>query len=64
MECVAGHARLARRGIARALEELVAEETLGLDDALALVDPLMRGNARAIFRIEEKIRRLESAPWL
>ena len=64
VECVAGHARLARRGIARALEELVAEETLGLDDALALVDPLMRGNARAIFRIEEKIRRLESAPWL
>lgn len=63
VECVAGHARLARRGIARALRELVEEELLSLDDALALVDPLLRGNARAIFKIEEKTRRLEAAPW-
>ncbi len=52
VECVAGHARPARRGVARALAELVEEEWLSLDDALALVDPLLRGNARTIFKLD------------
>jgi predicted TIM-barrel fold metal-dependent hydrolase len=64
VECVVGHARLARRGIARALGELVEEGWLREADALELVEPLLRGNARKIFRLEEKHERLARAPWL
>lgn len=63
VECVAGHARLARRGIARAIAELVEEGWLREADALELVEPLLRGNARRIFRLEEKLERLAGAPW-
>ena len=58
-----GHAAIARQGIAGALGELVDEGWLAPDDALALVDPIMRGNARSIFRLEEKERILKGAPW-
>jgi uncharacterized protein len=64
VEPVVGHALLARRGIALALEELVEEGWLELEEALALVQPLMRGNARTLFRIPEKERHLASAPWV
>ena len=64
VECVAGHAVLARQGIVRALTELVDEGWIGTDEAVALVEPLLRGNAREFFRLEEKERVLSRAPWL
>jgi predicted TIM-barrel fold metal-dependent hydrolase len=64
VEQVLGHAEIARQGIALALSELVEEGWLSLDDALALVDPIMHGNARRIFRLAEKEKTLRSAPWL
>ncbi|MCX7424375.1 MAG: amidohydrolase family protein [Planctomycetia bacterium] len=63
VEQVLGHAAIARRGIAGALDELVEEGWLTPDDAIALVEPIMRGNARSIFRLEEKERVLKGAPW-
>lgn len=64
VEPVVGHAHLARHGITRALTELVEEGWLTLDSALGLVEPLMCGNARRVFRLEEKARILGKAPWL
>ncbi len=63
VEPVLGHALIARQGIALALSELVEEGWLGLDDALDLVDPIMHGNARRVFQVEEKKQNLRSAPW-
>ena len=63
VEQVLGHAIIARQGIALALSELVEEDWLGIDDALALVDPIMQGNARRIFRLEQKENTLKNAPW-
>ena len=64
VECVLGHARLARQGVARALGELVDERYISRRDALELVDPLMRGNAHGLFRLQEKTARLRKAPWI
>lgn len=64
VECVLGHAKLARQGIVRALGELVDEGWLGRSDALELVEPLMHGNARRVFHLENKIEKLRTAPWL
>ncbi|MEW6071662.1 MAG: hypothetical protein AB1726_03580 [Planctomycetota bacterium] len=64
VEPVLGHAVLARRGIALALAELVEEGWLSLDDALALTDPIMHGNARRIFDLEAKAAALRQAPWV
>ena len=61
VEPVLGHALIARRGIARALFELVQEGLLTLRDALDLVDPILHGNARQIFRLAEKDQVLEKA---
>lgn len=63
VEQVLGHALVARHGIAQALCELVEENWLTLDEALELIDPLLHGNARRTFRLEEKTKRLETAPW-
>ncbi|MBN2130380.1 MAG: amidohydrolase family protein [Sedimentisphaerales bacterium] len=63
VEPVLGHAVVARRGIALALSELVEEGWLTLADALALVDPIMHGNAREIFDLATKKSRLERVPW-
>jgi uncharacterized protein len=49
VENVVGHAELARRGLALALEQLVADGLISLDAAAAMVAPLMRGNARRLF---------------
>ena len=49
VEPVVGHAAIARRGLEQALGGLVAEGWLTADEALALVEPLMRGNAEALF---------------
>ncbi len=64
VEQVLGHAIIARQGIALALSELVEEGWLSLDDALELVDPIMHGNARRIFRLSEKEQTLRKVPWL
>jgi len=64
VECVLGHSRIARRGLARALVELVEEGWLEPRDAMELVEPLLRGNARRIFQLDAKIPRLARAPWL
>jgi hypothetical protein len=64
VEPVLGHATLARRGITQTLTSLVDEGWMKLDSALNLVDPIMRGNARQTFKLEEKARRLRSAPWI
>lgn len=64
VEPVVGHAEMARRGVAAALSNLVAQGYLHRADALDLVEPLMRGNAAELFQIEAKRRLLASAPWL
>lgn len=63
VEPVLGHAIMARRGVAQALSELVAEGWLSLTDALELVDPILHGNARRLFDIEARTRLLAKAPW-
>ena len=32
-------------------------------DAMELIDPIMHGNARRIFRLDEKEKTLQDAPW-
>jgi len=64
VEPVVGHAELARQGIARALSELVDEGWLTPQRALELVEPIMCGNGRRIFRLEEKKRACLKAPWV
>lgn len=64
VEPVVGHAAIARQGLARALEGLVSSGVISANEALDLVEPLMRGNARRIFRLDEKERALAAAPWL
>lgn len=49
VENVVGHAAIAREGLSQALSELVDEGWLSEDAALELVDPLMHGNAHALF---------------
>jgi hypothetical protein len=51
IENVVGHAAIARRGLGQALSELVEDGLLTEGDALDLVEPLMRGNARELFPI-------------
>jgi predicted TIM-barrel fold metal-dependent hydrolase len=63
VECVLGHAQVARQGIAQALSELVLEKWLTLEDALELVEPIMRGNARNIFNLQEKESLLAHVRW-
>lgn len=63
VEPVVGHAGLARRGIVLALNDLVREGWMKADDALALVEPLMRGNATRFFRLSAKLAALRQAPW-
>lgn len=64
VELVVGHAEIARRGIALVLRRLVAEGWLTDADALELVDPLLHGNARRLFALEEKTKMLRRPPWL
>jgi predicted TIM-barrel fold metal-dependent hydrolase len=64
VEPVLGHATIARRGIARALFELVDEGWLTLSDALDLVDTILHGNARQIFHLAQKTEALQTAAWV
>lgn len=52
VELVPGHAAVARQGLAQAIIELVHEQWLEIDEAPALIDRLMRGNAHALFNYE------------
>ena len=54
VENVVGHAAIARHGLTQALSELVDEGWLTENEALALVEPLMRGNAWNVFHLAEK----------
>lgn len=56
VENVVGHAEIARWGLERALSDLVDEDWLSEGDALSLVEPLMRGNAWDLFRMDEKTK--------
>ena len=49
VEPVCGHSRVARLGLTQALTELVEEGWLALEEAPALIDRLMNGNARELF---------------
>jgi predicted TIM-barrel fold metal-dependent hydrolase len=49
VEMVPGHARIARRGLAQALSELVEEGWVAAAAVPALVERLMRGNAHELF---------------
>ena len=64
VEPVLGHALMARRGVARALDELVDEGWLKLRDALDLVDPILHQNARQIFNLAQKTEALRQAEWI
>ncbi|MHC4203873.1 MAG: amidohydrolase family protein [Planctomycetota bacterium] len=63
VEPVLGHAVVARRGIALALSELVEEGWLSLDRADELADMIMHENARKIFNLSEKTKKLKSVRW-
>jgi len=64
VEPVIGHAMIARHGITLALNGLVRDGWLTQSAAIDLVEPLMRGNARRIFMLDEKEKVLANAPWL
>jgi uncharacterized protein len=49
VEPIVGHASIARQGLAQALDELVGDGWIASHAALALVEPLMFGNAAALF---------------
>lgn len=63
VENVVGHARIARNGVFAALDELVDEGYLDQEEALELVEPLLRGNARKIFALETKYEAVQNVPW-
>lgn len=63
VELVVGHAAIARQGLTAALTGLVAQDWVSRVEAVELVEPLMRGNARRIFRLDEKERALAKVPW-
>ncbi len=63
VEPVLGHAEMARMGLAQALAELVSERWLLMSDALDLVEPILNGNARKLFRLNEKSEQLKTVPW-
>jgi predicted TIM-barrel fold metal-dependent hydrolase len=63
VEPVLGHAVITRHGVALALSELVEEGWLSLDDAMALIEPIMYKNARQIYNLEEKTKILKNVKW-
>lgn len=54
VECVPGHAAVARRGISQTLSELVEEGWLSESDVEYTANRIMRLNARELFRVNEK----------
>ena len=50
VENLIGHAAIARKGITQALNELISDDWIALNDALDLVDDLMYKNAERVFK--------------
>lgn len=48
-ECVVGHARIARRGLAQAFSDLVGSGWIAREEALELIPMVFHGNAEALF---------------
>jgi len=63
VEMVFGHSVLARQGITLALSELVEEGWINLDDALNVIEPVMRGNAHKVFSLAQKYEILKNVKW-
>lgn len=63
VEPVLGHSVIARNGIAMALSELVDENYISKEEALALIEPLLNGNARELFNLNEKQKLLKNLDW-
>ncbi len=57
VEQVPGHAFVARKGIAEALNELITEDWIPASEVDSLVERLMRGNAHALFDYEGVLSR-------
>ncbi len=64
IEPAIGHAEIARRGLVETLMQLVEERWVDLEGALALVHPLMNGNPRRVFKLDEKTASFRKAFWL
>ena len=60
VELVYGHSRIARQGITQTLSELVGEGWMSRNEALDVIEPIMRGNAYEVFSIEAKTELLQS----
>lgn len=58
VEPIVGHAKIARRGIAQTVSELIQESWIRSEDAPAIVERIMRGNQHEVFRIAEKSKTL------
>jgi hypothetical protein len=56
VELVPGHAAIARQGIAQAIAELVEEDWMTEEEAPALIDCIMRGNAHEIYAYERALK--------
>ncbi|UCD52382.1 MAG: amidohydrolase family protein, partial [Phycisphaerales bacterium] len=56
VELVPGHARMARRGIALALTQLVEDRWLAESDVPSLVERIMRGNAHETYDLKRVLR--------
>jgi len=63
VENTVGHARIARNGFHAALLELVDEGYLSQDDAMELVEPLLRGNMRRFVNMDKKYEMAKTVPW-
>jgi len=63
VECVVGHAKIARDGLCSVLYELLEEGYVNKNEVLNLVEPLLRGNARQIFQLEKKYEMAKNVPW-
>jgi hypothetical protein len=61
VELVPGHARIARRGIARVLAGMMEAGELSESEMPELADMLLRGNARELFDIDRKIKAVPAA---
>ncbi|HPU96476.1 MAG TPA: amidohydrolase family protein [Candidatus Hydrogenedentes bacterium] len=61
VELVPGHARIARRGITRAITELVLSGWLAESDVSELVERVMRGNAHELFDLDRVLRNASGA---
>jgi len=60
VELVPGHAAVARQGIAQAISELIEEGWLPEDEAPALVDRIMRGNAHETYEYDRALKNWRS----